>query len=78
VTVDLSGPRAKVQRAYEHRDALEHEIAPVLNGERHQIESSAEFDPNTGYYIFRITKMPNEWRVREARRVAGRGGGRVA
>jgi hypothetical protein len=64
--IDLSGPRAKMERAYEHRDTLEREIRPVLDGESHQIESSAEFQPDLGYYIFRVAKMPDEWRVRVA------------
>ena len=66
MTVDLSGPRAKVQRAYEHRDALEREIDAVLNGERHQIQLSAKLDPDTGYHVFRVAAMPDEWRLHVA------------
>jgi len=66
MTVDLSGPRAKVQRAYEHRDALEREIDAVLNGKRHQIQLGAKLDPNTGYHVLRVAAMPDDWRLRVA------------
>lgn len=66
MTINLSGCRAKIERAHEHRNALEGEIEPVLNGEHHQIQSSAEFNLDTGYYLFRVAKLPNEWRLRVA------------
>jgi hypothetical protein len=66
MTVDLSGPRAKIQRAYEHRDALEGEVDPVLNGERHQIQLRANLDPDTGYHIFEVGALPGDWQVRIA------------
>jgi hypothetical protein len=66
MTIDLSGSRAKIQRAHEHRNALEGEIEPVLNGERHQIRLSAQLDPHTGYHVFRVGAMPDEWRLRVA------------
>ncbi len=66
MTIDLTGPRVKIERACEHARALEAEIEPVLNGERHRIQLSAEFDPDSGYHIFRIAKIPHEWRSRLA------------
>jgi hypothetical protein len=66
MTVNLDGPRAKIQRAKEHRDALKGEVDPVLNGERHQIQLSAKLDPETGYDVFRVRVMPDAWRLRVA------------
>lgn len=66
MTVDLSGPRAKIQRAKEYRDALESEIDAVLNGERHQIQLSTKLDPDSGYHVFRVAAMPDDWRLRVA------------
>jgi hypothetical protein len=66
MTIDLEGARAKVKRAYEHRDALEQEVAPVLNGERNQIQLSAKLDPDMRHHLFEVATMPDVWRVRIA------------
>src|SRR5215204_6186791 len=66
MTIDLSGPRAKIERAYEHRNALESELVPVLNGERHQSQLSAKLDPDTGFHVFRVASMPDSFQRRVA------------
>jgi len=66
MTINLSGPRAKIERAYEHRNALESELVPVLSGERHQIQLSAKLDPDTGNHVFRVASMPESFRRRVA------------
>lgn len=66
MTIDLSGVRAKVERAWEHRHALEREIAPVRDGERHPLQMSAKLDPDSGYHVFRVSVMPDEWQRRAA------------
>jgi hypothetical protein len=66
MTVNLDGPRAKIQRAKEHRDALENDINAVLNGKRHQIQLRAKLDSDTGEHVFRVGVMPDDWRLRVA------------
>lgn len=60
------GVRDKVQRAWEHRYALEAEVEPVITGEAHQIQMSAKLDPDSGYHVFRVSVMPDGWQRRTA------------
>lgn len=64
MTIDLSAARAKLHRAHEHRDALEAELGPVYEGKRYPIQMSAKLDPDSGYHVFRVTKIPDEWLTR--------------
>lgn len=66
MAVDLSGVRAKFERALEHHAALEREITPAFEGECHQIKSSAEYHPHIDYYVFQVIELPVEWRMRVA------------
>lgn len=66
MSIDLSGVRAKIGRAREHRDALEAEIEPVFAEEHDAIKLSAKRDPDTGYHVFRVTAMPDAWLMRVA------------
>lgn len=66
IAVDLSGVRAKFKRALEHRTALEHEITSVFEREHNKVKSSAEYHPHSGYYVFQVTELPIEWRMRVA------------
>src|SRR5215210_790070 len=66
MAIDLSGVRAKIERAWEHRYALEAEVEPVITGEAHQIQMSAKLDPDSGYHVFRVSVMPDEWQRRVA------------
>lgn len=61
MAIDLSGVRTKIERAWEHRYALEAEVEPVVAGEAHQIQMSAKLDPDSGYHVFRVSVMPDEW-----------------
>ena len=64
MAIDLSGARAKLDRAKEHRDSLEAIIDPVLEGKANQIQLRAERDCQTSDYIFRVAATPDEWRLR--------------
>ena len=66
MAIDLSGVRAKIERAREHRDALEAEIEPVLREERDPIQLSAKLDSDSGYHVFRVAVMPDRWLLRVA------------
>ena len=66
MAIDLSGPRTKIERAWEHRNALETEIFPVLNAERDQIQMRAKLDPDSGYHVFCVSVMPDEFLLRVA------------
>jgi len=57
---DFSGCWAKIERAWEHRNALNAEILPHLLAERYSIPLSAEFDHQSGYYIFRVAALPED------------------
>jgi hypothetical protein len=48
----LDSPRAKLDRAYEHLEALDHEIAAFFDAEPY--ETRDEFDLQTGDHVFRI------------------------
>jgi hypothetical protein len=64
MAIDLSGARAKLDRAKEHRDSLEAIIDPVLEGKANQIQLRAERDSKTSVYSFRVAATPDEWRLR--------------
>jgi hypothetical protein len=69
---DLSGVWAKIDRAREHREALEPDVSRYVDGpggdpvlsEANRISMSVEFDPESGYHIFRATARPSEERIR--------------
>ncbi len=63
MVIDLSGARAKLDRAKEHRDSLEAIIDPVVEGEATRIQLRAERDSKTSVYIFRVAAIPDEWRL---------------
>ena len=63
MTIDLSGCRAKIERAWEHKNALETIVSPVKS-EPLQIQISAELDPQSGYYVYRVAAIPEDWRLR--------------
>jgi hypothetical protein len=52
----LDGCREKIKRAEEHREVLDREVAAWL--EAHPIPFRAEYDPQTGSHIARITAVP--------------------
>ena len=64
MAIDLSGCRAKVERAWDHHNALKAEILPVLDGENYPLEMYAELDPDSGYHIFRVKAIPSDWVLR--------------
>lgn len=64
MTIDLGAVRAKLHRAQEHRDALEAELGPVFEGKRYPIQLSAKLDSESGYHIFWVAKVPDEWLTR--------------
>src|SRR3712207_4205974 len=65
MTVDLSGCRAKIERAQEHREGLDTIIGPIQRGEyTNVIQMSAKRDPETGYHIYRVAAIPEHWQTR--------------
>src|SRR5215212_10273887 len=66
MAIDLSGAQAKIERAHEHRNALEGEIQPALWGERHSIYLSAKLDSDSRYHVLRVTVMPEKLLLRVA------------
>src|SRR5215212_6098179 len=66
MAIDLSGVQAKIERAHEHRKALEGEIQPALLGKRHSIYLSAKLDPDSRYHVLRVTVMPEKLLLRIA------------
>ncbi len=64
MAIDLSGVRAKIERAWEHHNALKAEVLPVLDGESYPLEMSAELDDDSGYHIFRVKAIPSDWVLR--------------
>ena len=60
MVIGLSGARAKLGRAKEHRDSLEAIIDPVLEGKANQIQLRAERDSKTSVYIVRVAAIPDE------------------
>jgi hypothetical protein len=63
MAIDLSGVRAKIERAYELKNTLNTITSPV-ESEAPQIQISAEFDRHSRYYIFRVAAIPEDWRLR--------------
>jgi hypothetical protein len=62
---DFSGCRAKIARAWEHRNVLYEEIGPrFFLDEANLIEFAGEFDSESEHYIFKITDAPELPRVR--------------
>jgi hypothetical protein len=63
MTVDLTECRAKIERANEHREELNAIVAPLLNWEAELFQMSAKLDPESGYHVFRVAAVPEEWRL---------------
>jgi hypothetical protein len=63
MTVDLTECRAKIERAQEHRKGLDAVVGPVLDGEAEIFHIDAKLDPQSGYHIFRLATMPEDWRL---------------
>jgi hypothetical protein len=61
---DFSGCWAKLERAREHRNALDAEIDAVERGERDQVPLVSEFDSKSGYYIFTVAALPDTFLTR--------------
>ena len=62
MTIDLSGCRVKIERAQEHREVLDAEVAPGNKAKR--LNVSAKLDPQSGYHILRVTDIPQGWVIR--------------
>ncbi len=63
MAIDLSGCRAKIERAHELKHALEAIISPV-ESQAPQLQIRAEFDPHSRYYVFRVATIPEDWTLR--------------
>lgn len=63
-SVDLSACRAKIERAYEHRDSLQAIIPRPLYDKPDLVQLSAKLDPQTGQHVFRVAAIDDEWRLR--------------
>ena len=63
MALDLSGCRAKINRAYEHRYSLQAIIDTADYGEPNQIQLRADLDPKTSDYIFSVAAIPEDWRL---------------
>jgi hypothetical protein len=55
---DFSSCWAKLGRAKEHRDVLEHEIEAAFEVENNRVGIRVEFDPDSGYHVFRVMTFP--------------------
>jgi hypothetical protein len=62
MTIDLTGCRAKIERAQEHREVLDAEVAPGNKAKR--LNVSAKLDPQWGYHVFRVSEIPESWAIR--------------
>jgi hypothetical protein len=56
---DFSGCRAKLQRAWVHRDSLNTAIGPLFLGEANQVRIVGKFDSEMGYHVFRAVAIPD-------------------
>ena len=57
---DFRSVRAKIERAKEHRDILEREIQDAFEVESNRVGLRVEFDPESGYHVFRARTFPPE------------------
>lgn len=64
MTIDLSGCRAKIERAQEHRELLEEVIESVYERKANRVQLNAKLDPETGYHEFRVASIPQDWSLR--------------
>jgi hypothetical protein len=67
LAIDLSGVRAKIERAHDHRIDLQGITTPLSLGdgaETEFIRLSAKLDTESGYHDFRIAAIPEAWRPR--------------
>ncbi len=63
MTVDLTECRAKIERAQKHRDELNAVVGPVLNWEAELFQMYAKLERESGYHVFRLAAMPEDWRL---------------
>jgi hypothetical protein len=63
MTVDLTECQAKIERAQEHRERLDAVINPVRSWESEVFHMDAKLDPQSGYHIFRLAAIPEDWRL---------------
>ncbi len=64
MSIDLSGCRAKIKRAHELTEALEAEIPPEEKVARPRLPLSAEIESASGYYVFRVADIPEDFYLR--------------
>jgi hypothetical protein len=64
MTIDLAGCRAKIKRAHELTEALEEEIPPEEKVARPRLPLSAEIESASGYYVFRVADIPEDFYLR--------------
>jgi len=62
MTIDLAECRAKIERAQEHREVLDAEVAPGNKSKR--LNVSAKLDPQLGYHVLRVSEIPEGWVIR--------------
>src|SRR5215212_10313315 len=56
---DFSDCRAKMERAWVHRNSLNAEIGPLFLGEANQVRILGKFDSESGYHVFRAVAIPD-------------------
>lgn len=61
MTLDLSGCRAKIERAHEHGKGLQAEVDFALRPESKLIQIEAKPDRQSGYHVYRVATMPEAW-----------------
>ncbi len=65
MTIDLIECRAKIERARGHDDSLQAIITPaVLGDEPNLVQLSAKLDTQSGYHVFRVAAIQEDWRLR--------------
>jgi hypothetical protein len=62
--VDLNECKAKIERAREHERSLHAVVDPVVEGDEGLIQVRADLDRESGYHIFRVTAIPEAWRLK--------------
>ena len=65
MTIDLSECRAKIERARDHRNGLDAVVQRAYRpiGEAKLFQMDAKLDPQSGYHIFRLAAIPEDWRL---------------
>jgi hypothetical protein len=65
MTIDLTECRAKIERAREHGDSLQAIINPAVSGgEPNLVQLSAKLEAQSGYHVFRVAAIQEDWRLR--------------